>query len=55
MSEMLKKIKSDISLESKTIYHSNFHYSKKKRAREKREEKKKKKKDITSLNYTPLS
>lgn len=54
MSEMLKKIESDISLESKMIYHSNFHYSKKKRAREKGG-KKKKKKDITSLNYTPLS
>lgn len=53
MSEMLQEIESDISLESKTIYHSNFHYSKKKRAREKGGEKKKK--DITSLNYTPLS
>lgn len=39
---MLKKLESDISLESKTIYHSNFHYSKKKRAREKGGKKKKK-------------
>lgn len=38
-----RKAEPDISLESQTIYHSNFHYSKKKRSREKGGGKKSKK------------
>lgn len=43
---------SDISLESKMIYHSNFHYSKKKREREKGGRKKKKRHYFSELHAT---
>lgn len=46
-----RKAEPDISLESQTIYHSNFHYSKKKRSREKREKKGKKIKKKKKRHY----